>query len=207
MSLIKRFRPSPAMVIGCLALLLTLGGTGYAASQALPRNSVTSVQVRAVPPPPPPPRSRRCRRPRRPARSSRPRRNRRHRRDQMGASPPRRRHRRSVRRYHARRQAERRDVHPRLRQRGHREGDPRVRRLCRRRRGPARGDDRRPVRWRHRRTNVHGVRLHEQRVRADPQQRWRSVRPLVLHRGLRLGAVCGHGSSRAVAATSATMAA
>jgi len=46
MSLIKRFRPSPAMVIGCLALLLTLGGTGYAASQALPRNSVTSVQVK-----------------------------------------------------------------------------------------------------------------------------------------------------------------
>jgi len=34
------------MVIGCLALLLTLGGTGYAASQALPRNSVTSVQVK-----------------------------------------------------------------------------------------------------------------------------------------------------------------
>lgn len=34
------------MVIGCLALLLTLGGTGYAASQALPRNSVTSIQVR-----------------------------------------------------------------------------------------------------------------------------------------------------------------
>ena len=26
MSLIKRFTPSPAMVIGCLALLLTLGG-------------------------------------------------------------------------------------------------------------------------------------------------------------------------------------
>ena len=46
MSLLKRFRPSPAMVIGCLALLLALGGTGYAASQALPRNSVTSVQVK-----------------------------------------------------------------------------------------------------------------------------------------------------------------
>ena len=46
MSLIKRLRPSPAMVIGCLALLLTLGGTGYAASQALPRNSVTSIQVK-----------------------------------------------------------------------------------------------------------------------------------------------------------------
>ncbi|MBA3734525.1 MAG: hypothetical protein H0W90_04910 [Actinobacteria bacterium] len=46
MSLIKKFRPSPAMVIGCLALLLALGGTGYAASQALPRNSVTSIQVK-----------------------------------------------------------------------------------------------------------------------------------------------------------------
>ncbi len=34
------------MVIGCLALLLTLGGTGYAASKALPRNSVTSIQVK-----------------------------------------------------------------------------------------------------------------------------------------------------------------
>src|SRR6478736_601270 len=44
MSLFKKFTPSPAMVIGCLALLLTLGGTGYAASKALPRNSVTSIQ-------------------------------------------------------------------------------------------------------------------------------------------------------------------
>jgi hypothetical protein len=34
------------MVIAGLALLLALGGTGYAASQALPRNSVTSVQVK-----------------------------------------------------------------------------------------------------------------------------------------------------------------
>jgi hypothetical protein len=34
------------MVISCLALLFALGGTGYAASQALPRNSVTSIQVK-----------------------------------------------------------------------------------------------------------------------------------------------------------------
>jgi hypothetical protein len=34
------------MVIGCLALLLALGGTSVAAIQALPRNSVTSVQVK-----------------------------------------------------------------------------------------------------------------------------------------------------------------
>src|SRR5881409_2098119 len=46
MSLFRRFRPSPAMVVASLALLLTLGGTGYAASQALPRNSVTSIQVK-----------------------------------------------------------------------------------------------------------------------------------------------------------------
>jgi hypothetical protein len=46
MNVLKRFRPSPGMVIACFALLLALGGTGYAASQALPRNSVTSVQVK-----------------------------------------------------------------------------------------------------------------------------------------------------------------
>jgi hypothetical protein len=46
MSVLKRFRPSPAMVVASLALLLALGGTGYAASQALPRNSVTTIQVK-----------------------------------------------------------------------------------------------------------------------------------------------------------------
>ncbi|MDX6413972.1 MAG: hypothetical protein QOH23_1382 [Gaiellaceae bacterium] len=46
MRVLKSLRPSPAMVIACVALLLVLGGTGYAASQALPRNSVTSVQVK-----------------------------------------------------------------------------------------------------------------------------------------------------------------
>ena len=46
MRLLSKFRPSPAMVIACVALLLVLGGTGYAASKALPRNSVTSVQVK-----------------------------------------------------------------------------------------------------------------------------------------------------------------
>jgi hypothetical protein len=34
------------MVIASLALLIALGGTSYAAVQALPRNSVTTVQVR-----------------------------------------------------------------------------------------------------------------------------------------------------------------
>src|SRR4051812_2879741 len=42
----KRFVPSPSMMIACFALLVVLGGTGYAAVQALPRNSVTSVQVK-----------------------------------------------------------------------------------------------------------------------------------------------------------------
>src|SRR3954451_19159528 len=42
----KRLLPSPSMMIACFALLVVLGGTGYAAVQALPRNSVTSVQVR-----------------------------------------------------------------------------------------------------------------------------------------------------------------
>ena len=46
MSLFRRFRPSPAMVVASLALLIALGGTGYAASQALPRNSVTTIQVK-----------------------------------------------------------------------------------------------------------------------------------------------------------------
>ncbi len=41
-----RLRVSPAMVIGCLALLLALGGTGYAAIK-LPRNSVGTAQLRS----------------------------------------------------------------------------------------------------------------------------------------------------------------
>jgi hypothetical protein len=46
MKVLKRLRPSPAMVIACVALLIVLGGSSYAAVQALPRNSVTSVQVK-----------------------------------------------------------------------------------------------------------------------------------------------------------------
>ena len=41
-----RRRPSPATVIACLALLVALGGTGYAATQ-LPANSVGPAQLRA----------------------------------------------------------------------------------------------------------------------------------------------------------------
>jgi hypothetical protein len=42
----RRLRPTPSMVIACFALLVVLGGTSYAAVQALPRNSVTTVQVK-----------------------------------------------------------------------------------------------------------------------------------------------------------------
>ena len=45
MTMLKRLVPSPSMVIACLALLLVLGGTAYAAIE-LPRNSVTTVQVK-----------------------------------------------------------------------------------------------------------------------------------------------------------------
>ena len=38
-------RPSPALVVACLALIVALGGTGYAAV-ALPKNSVGTVQLR-----------------------------------------------------------------------------------------------------------------------------------------------------------------
>lgn len=39
-------RPSPAMVVACLALLVALGGTGYAALK-LPANSVGTAQLQA----------------------------------------------------------------------------------------------------------------------------------------------------------------
>src|SRR5207248_1096653 len=44
MKLLRRFRPSPALVVACLALALSLGGAGYAASR-LPANSVGTKQV------------------------------------------------------------------------------------------------------------------------------------------------------------------
>ena len=45
MKLLVRFRPSPAMVVACLALLIALGGTSYAAI-SLPRNSVGAKQLK-----------------------------------------------------------------------------------------------------------------------------------------------------------------
>ena len=42
---IRRLVPSPAMVVACLALSVGLAGTGYAVTR-LPRNSVTTVQVK-----------------------------------------------------------------------------------------------------------------------------------------------------------------
>jgi hypothetical protein len=41
----RKRAPSPALVVACLALAVALGGTGYAAI-TLPRNSVTTVQVK-----------------------------------------------------------------------------------------------------------------------------------------------------------------
>ena len=39
-------RPSPAMVVACLALLVALGGTGMAAATQLARNSVGTLQLK-----------------------------------------------------------------------------------------------------------------------------------------------------------------
>jgi hypothetical protein len=43
---LRRFRPSPAFVLASIALTVALGGTSYAAVQRLPRNSVTTFQVK-----------------------------------------------------------------------------------------------------------------------------------------------------------------
>jgi len=43
---LRRFRLTPATVIACIALAISLGGTSYAAVTVLPRNSVTTVQVK-----------------------------------------------------------------------------------------------------------------------------------------------------------------
>jgi hypothetical protein len=39
-------RPSPALVISCVALLIALGGTGYATVLQVPRNSVGTAQLK-----------------------------------------------------------------------------------------------------------------------------------------------------------------
>src|SRR2546430_15129123 len=43
-AMFKLSRPSPAMVVACLALAISFGGTGYAALK-LPRNSVGTKQL------------------------------------------------------------------------------------------------------------------------------------------------------------------
>ncbi len=40
-------RPSPAMIVACLALMIALSGTGYAVT-ALPRNSVGTAQLKTT---------------------------------------------------------------------------------------------------------------------------------------------------------------
>lgn len=42
----KRMRPSPALVISLIALFVALGGTSYAAINALPKNSVGTKQLK-----------------------------------------------------------------------------------------------------------------------------------------------------------------
>jgi hypothetical protein len=46
MKRLSRLRPSPAMVVACIALSVALGGTSVAAIQALPRNSVGAKQLK-----------------------------------------------------------------------------------------------------------------------------------------------------------------
>lgn len=46
MKQLSNFRPSPAMVVACIALTVALGGTSVAAIQALPRNSVGTKQLK-----------------------------------------------------------------------------------------------------------------------------------------------------------------
>jgi len=46
MELLRRFKLTPATVIACIALAVALGGTSYAAVTVLPRNSVTTIQVK-----------------------------------------------------------------------------------------------------------------------------------------------------------------
>jgi hypothetical protein len=45
MGSLKRFRPSPAMIVAIIALVLSRGGTSYAAI-TLPRNSVGTTQIK-----------------------------------------------------------------------------------------------------------------------------------------------------------------
>jgi hypothetical protein len=45
MARLPRHRPTPSMVVACIALMVALGGTGYAAT-VLPKNSVGTAQVK-----------------------------------------------------------------------------------------------------------------------------------------------------------------
>lgn len=46
MKRLPKLRPSPAMVVACVALIVALGGTSVAAIQALPNNSVGTKQIK-----------------------------------------------------------------------------------------------------------------------------------------------------------------
>ena len=45
MTRLRRYQPTPAMIVACVALVVAMAGTGYAAT-ALPRNSVGLAQIR-----------------------------------------------------------------------------------------------------------------------------------------------------------------
>ena len=45
-TILRRLRPSPAMVVACIALLFAMTGASYAAIQALPKNSVGAKQLK-----------------------------------------------------------------------------------------------------------------------------------------------------------------
>jgi hypothetical protein len=45
MNRLRRYRPTPAMVVACIALAVAMAGTGYAAT-VLPRNSVGTLQMK-----------------------------------------------------------------------------------------------------------------------------------------------------------------
>ena len=185
MNRLRRYRPTPAMVVACIALAVAMAGTGYAAT-ALPRNSVGTLQMkkdaitatkvkknaitsakvkngsllRAGWSPGPG--------------------------SEVGARPSGWDGRRSVRRRHPDREARCRCVHPRLRQLARRETDHRLVIEHGRHKGPR--DRKRGALWRN--TGgwyVPGVERHKPCTRDHPRQGRRpSRRPPVLHRRNRL---------------------
>ena len=212
MKLLRRLRPSPALVVACIALLVALGGTGYAATQLAPRNSVGTLQVinrsllaqdfkrgqlpRGARGPPgrprsPGPQGRQGRRvrpaatgPAGPAGATGPAGPARER--QVGGRPRRRRHRRLVGRDHARREARRRPVPAGVRLVDRRQADPRELGLRREPHVEPRRDLCGAVRQPGRRADLQRVRQQQHRADPDPQPCGRARGSFVLRSRLRL---------------------